>query len=119
MAAAAAGFERSVPGYPRYQYAGEGRLGEHHLIIKGITLEDDGEYQCQVGPTDTTLPIWAAANVTVMVPPERVSLLGHEEGKVVKVTSGSKLQLECEVNEARPEPVITWLKHGDKIDPSE
>lgn len=60
------GFERNVPGYPRYQYSGEAALGEHHLIIKGITLEDDGEYQCQVGPTANALPIWAAANVTVM-----------------------------------------------------
>ena len=55
-----------MPGYPRYQYSGEAAVGEHHLIIKGITLEDDGEYQCQVGPTANALPIWAAANVTVM-----------------------------------------------------
>ncbi|KAK3863233.1 hypothetical protein Pcinc_030984 [Petrolisthes cinctipes] len=113
----ALGFERSVPGYPRYQYAGDGLLGEHHLIIKGITLEDDGEYQCQVGPTDTTIPIWVAANVTVMVPPERMSMVEHEEGEVVKVTVGSTLQLQCEVDDARPQPIITWLKHGDRIDP--
>lgn len=53
------------------------------------------------------------------VPPERVSVLGHKEGEVVKVTAGSKVQLECEVDDARPEPVVTWLKHGVRMDPSE
>ncbi|XP_047490967.1 nephrin-like [Penaeus chinensis] len=62
----ALGFERHVPGYPRYRYAGDPSKGEHHLVIKGVTLQDDGEYQCQVGPTITIKPIWVAANVTVM-----------------------------------------------------
>lgn len=55
-----------MPGYPRYRYAGDPAKGEHHLVIKGVTLQDDGEYQCQVGPTADTRPIWASANVTVM-----------------------------------------------------
>lgn len=60
------GFVRDVPGYPRYRYAGDGAKGEHHLVIKGVTLQDDGEYQCQVGPTANASAIWAAANLTVM-----------------------------------------------------
>ncbi|KAK4307207.1 hypothetical protein Pmani_021022 [Petrolisthes manimaculis] len=59
-------FERHVPGYPRYYYAGDPELGEHHLVISGVTLTEDGEYQCQVGPTMSTPPIWASANVTVI-----------------------------------------------------
>ncbi|XP_037789830.1 kin of IRRE-like protein 2 [Penaeus monodon] len=62
----ALGFERDVPGYPRYSYSGDPSLGQHHLVISGVTLTEDGEYQCQVGPTDRTPPIWAAANVTVL-----------------------------------------------------
>ncbi|XP_047479372.1 kin of IRRE-like protein 2 [Penaeus chinensis] len=62
----ALGFERHVPGYPRYQYTGDPELGEHNLVIKGVTLTEDGEYQCQVGPTNDNPPIWAAANVTVL-----------------------------------------------------
>lgn len=60
------GFERHVPGYPRYQYTGDPEVGEHNLVIKGVTLTEDGEYQCQVGPTNDNPPIWAAANVTVL-----------------------------------------------------
>ena len=60
------GFERDVPGYPRFRYSGRASEGEHYLIITGITLKDDGEYQCQVGPTARAPPIWVSANVTVM-----------------------------------------------------
>lgn len=55
-----------MPGYPRYRYAGDAAKGEHHLVIKGVTLQDDGEYQCQVGPTANASAIWAAANLTVL-----------------------------------------------------
>lgn len=61
-----AGFNRTVPGYPRYQYVGNETIGEHHLVIRGATLEDEGEYECQVGPTATQEAIWSGANVTVM-----------------------------------------------------
>lgn len=60
------GFERLVPGYPRYYYEGDPTRGEHHLLITGVTLTEDGEYQCQVGPTAVSPPIWTAANVTVI-----------------------------------------------------
>ncbi|XP_042866258.1 nephrin-like [Penaeus japonicus] len=106
------GFERHVPGYPRYRYAGDPSKGEHHLVIKGVTLQDDGEYQCQVGPTADTRPIWASANVTVMVAPERVALLGREDGSVVEVMTGSGVALECQVGKARPPPAVAWYRDG-------
>ncbi|XP_050715761.1 nephrin-like [Eriocheir sinensis] len=115
----ALGFERNVPGYPRYQYSGEAALGEHHLIIKGITLEDDGEYQCQVGPTANALPIWAAANVTVMVPPGSIRVAGRREGEMVVVAEGEDVQLECVVGDARPEPSLAWYRDGLRVDESE
>ncbi|KAA0189961.1 hypothetical protein HAZT_HAZT002975 [Hyalella azteca] len=62
----ALGFERGVPGYPRYRYTGDSSIGEHYLVITGVTLQDDGEYQCQVGPTAVAAPIWASATVTVL-----------------------------------------------------
>nr|XP_045610946.1 nephrin-like [Procambarus clarkii] len=113
----ALGFERGVPGYPRYQYAGDASAGEHHLVIKGITLEDDGEYQCQVGPTTSSLPIWAAANVTVMVPPSSIVMLGRSEGEIVEVKAGERLQLECLVSDARPVPNVTWHRDDHRIEP--
>ena len=33
----------------RYRMVGEEELGEWHLQINNISVEDDGRYQCQVG----------------------------------------------------------------------
>ncbi|KAK7071397.1 hypothetical protein SK128_022040 [Halocaridina rubra] len=110
------GFERHVPGYPRYSYFGDADKGEHHLIIKGVTLEDDGEYQCQVGPTMTTGAIWAAANVTVMVAPASVIIVGHEPDSEVEVVVGSTIQLQCVVQDARPAPSVAWYRDGLLLD---
>lgn len=55
-----------MPGYPRFSYLGRPGLGQHHLLISGVTTTEDGEYQCQVGPGSSSRPIWAAANVTVL-----------------------------------------------------
>ncbi|XP_042882689.1 nephrin-like [Penaeus japonicus] len=107
----ALGFDRGVPGYPRYMYLGEARLGEHHLRIQGATLTEDGEYQCQVGPTDATPPIWAAANVTVLVPPASVRILGWSSGAVVEVVSGVPVVMECLANEALLARRLTWSRN--------
>ena len=60
------GFHRDVPGYPRYSYTGDASMGQHHLTISSVSLSAAGEYQCQVGPTLSNPPIWAAANLTVV-----------------------------------------------------
>ncbi|XP_064104349.1 nephrin-like [Macrobrachium nipponense] len=83
-------FEREVPGYPRYSYLGDPAKGEHHLVINGTTLEDDGEYQCQVGPTGTTSALWAAAitlpvwNPLTNVDYESISLASGSSSIIVK-----------------------------------
>ncbi|XP_069188488.1 nephrin-like [Procambarus clarkii] len=112
----ALGFERHVPGYPRYYYTGDPLLGEHHLVISGVTLTEDGEYQCQVGPTITSPPIWAAANVTVILAPTSVSIVGWADGAVVEVMAGTSLTLECLVADARPAPRAAWFKGGLEMD---
>ncbi|XP_066981601.1 nephrin-like isoform X2 [Macrobrachium rosenbergii] len=112
----ALGFNRRVPGYPRYSYLGNPAEGEHHLIIKGVTLEDDGEYQCQVGPTANTKAIWASANVTVMVSPASISVIGRDDNSVVEVVSGKVLRLECLVADARPAAAVAWYKGGLRMD---
>ena len=42
---------------PRYRMVGVEELGEWHLQISNISVEDDGRYQCQVGATDSVKPI--------------------------------------------------------------
>lgn len=61
-----AGFERTIPSYPRYTVMGSDDLGEHHLKIENATLDDDAEYQCQVGPAKASKPIRADAQLNVL-----------------------------------------------------
>ncbi|XP_064078820.1 nephrin-like isoform X1 [Macrobrachium nipponense] len=112
----ALGFERDVPGYPRYSYSGDSEKGEHHLVIHGITLEDDGEYQCQVGPTAKTSALWASANVTVMVSPSSISILGGIDGEPVVAVADKQLRIQCLVKEARPAPSVAWYRNGIMLD---
>ncbi|XP_045115593.1 nephrin-like isoform X2 [Portunus trituberculatus] len=104
----ALGFHREVPGYPRYSYTGDASRGQHHLTISSVSLSDAGEYQCQVGPTLSNPPIWAAANLTVVLPPSGISLVGQSDGSVVEVVAGASLTLRCRVPDARPPPRILW-----------
>ncbi|XP_063885901.1 nephrin-like [Scylla paramamosain] len=113
----ALGFEREVPGYPRFSYLGRASLGQHHLLISGVTTTEDGEYQCQVGPGSSNRPIWAAANVTVLVAPQSVEISGRSKGEEVVVGDGSSLTLDCLVKDARPAPTATWLRDGTPLPP--
>ncbi|XP_069977516.1 nephrin-like [Penaeus vannamei] len=115
----ALGFERDVPGYPRYSYSGDPALGQHHLVISGVTLTEDGEYQCQVGPTDRTPPIWAAANVTVLLAPTSIRIVGWSDASVVEVKAGAKLTLECLVTDARPPASLSWYMNGVRVSPEQ
>ena len=42
------GYDRSIPGYPRYSMIGDASLGVHNLRIVDAKSEDNGEFQCQV-----------------------------------------------------------------------
>ncbi|XP_064098212.1 nephrin-like [Macrobrachium nipponense] len=112
----ALGFERDVPGYPRHSYSGDPSKGQHHLVIKGATLDDDGEYQCQVGPTTDTSALAASANVTVMVAPTSLNIIRGADSSVVQGTEGHNLYLQCLVNGARPAPSIAWYRNGLMLD---
>ncbi|KAK3870388.1 hypothetical protein Pcinc_024381 [Petrolisthes cinctipes] len=111
----ALGFERHVPGYPRYTYLGDAGRGEHHLAISHVSFTDDGEYQCQVGPTLNSPPIWAAANVTVLLAPSSIRVEGYRNGDVVEATAGSTLHLRCAVTGARPPPSLTWYIQDTQV----
>ncbi|XP_050708968.1 nephrin-like [Eriocheir sinensis] len=104
----ALGFHRDVPGYPRYTYLGDPARGQHHLSITSVAPSDAGEYQCQVGPTVSNPPIWAAANLSVVLPPRGISLVGQSDGSAVEVVAGASLTLRCRVADARPPPTLLW-----------
>ena len=60
------GFAEKIPGYPRYSMIGDRNRGIFNLRIVNASIEDDSEYQCQVGPAKNSDPIRASANLTVI-----------------------------------------------------
>ena len=61
-----AGYDRKLPGFPRYTVLGSDASGEYSLKVSNATLEDDAIYECQVGPATNNRPIRASARLNVM-----------------------------------------------------
>ena len=61
-----AGYDRKLPGFPRYTVLGTDESGEYSLKVSNATLEDDAVYECQVGPATNNKPIRASARLNVM-----------------------------------------------------
>eukprot|EP00094_Tigriopus_californicus_P000268 TCALIF_00260-PA protein Name:"Similar to rst Irregular chiasm C-roughest protein (Drosophila melanogaster)" AED:0.48 eAED:0.48 QI:0/0/0/0.5/1/1/2/0/100 len=59
-------YQRSIPGIPRYQVLGSDDSGEFSLQISGVSLDDDADYECQVGPGNFNAPIRASAHLYVL-----------------------------------------------------
>ena len=62
----AAGFDRSVPGYPRYEIVGLESQQEYDLMIRDVQISDDDVYECQVGPANGEPPLVGTAMLTVL-----------------------------------------------------
>lgn len=59
------GYDKSIPGFSRYEVVGNLNLGEYNLMITNVELRDDTEYQCQVLPTPGNPALMASAYLTV------------------------------------------------------
>ncbi|XP_075987678.1 nephrin adhesion molecule sticks and stones isoform X1 [Anticarsia gemmatalis] len=120
----ALGFSSVIPGYPRYTMFGERRHGIYNLRIVNVTLEDDAEYQCQVGPAQMHKVIRANASLTVISPPNAVEITNHPPSSKLEVKEGEEVSLECLVKNAKPAARIVWYRgnvelKGDKVSKEE
>ncbi|XP_049289037.1 nephrin-like isoform X2 [Anopheles funestus] len=106
----ALGFTQSIPGYPRYSVLGDSAQGIYNLRIVNVTLEDDAEYQCQVGPYMHHTLIRAKAKLTVIAPPASVRIQGYSQHAKAEVREGQELSLTCTVPHARPAAQIVWYR---------
>ncbi|XP_060807924.1 nephrin [Amyelois transitella] len=116
----ALGFSSVIPGYPRYTMFGDRRHGVYNLRIVNVSLEDDAEYQCQVGPAQMHKVIRANATLTVISPPKAVEITGHAPNSKMEVKKDEEVTFECLVKEAKPAAKIVWYKgnvelKGDKV----
>lgn len=60
------GYDRSIPGIPRYRVLGSEDTGQFSLEINNVNITDDASYECQVGPANYNKPIRAAARLNVL-----------------------------------------------------
>ncbi|KAF8792901.1 Irregular chiasm C-roughest protein like [Argiope bruennichi] len=110
------GFDPDIPGYPRYSMIVDERRGVYNLRLRGVQLDDEGEYQCQVGPEHKNHPIRAAARVTVLDPPGIPEIEGYQEGDIVQV--GDTLTLACITRGGNPQAELIWYRDNVQVDMS-
>lgn len=60
------GFSAVIPGFPRYSVLGDRVQGVYNIKVSNASLEDDAEFQCQVGPARLHSAIRANAKLTVI-----------------------------------------------------
>lgn len=84
---------------------GSDEESDYSLRIDGVTLDDDGLYECQVhSPGDHRLRS-KPARLTVILPPDVPFL---QPGSEVVVTAGKKLTLICHSSGGKPEPDVRY-----------
>ncbi|XP_022909293.1 nephrin isoform X2 [Onthophagus taurus] len=106
----ALGFEAIIPGFPRYSVIGDRRHGVYNLRVSNASLEDDAEYQCQVGPARMHKAIRANARLSVISPPSSVEILGHPSNSKIEIRENDEFHLECAVKNAKPAAKIVWYR---------
>lgn len=111
------GFDRMIPGFPRYIMEGSGEDGIHDLRIENAQLEDDGEFQCQVGPTPDNKAIRADVKLTVLLPPASIAIAHHPNGSVIEVHEMETLTLKCIVTGGKPAALIRWFRKNVELRP--
>ncbi|RWS14166.1 nephrin-like protein, partial [Dinothrombium tinctorium] len=109
------GYERSIPGYPSYSMVGNARDGVHNLRIENVKMEDDGQYQCQVGPALNNKAIRASSKVTVLLKPTSIDIFGHSNGSSVEIREGESLKLQCLVYGGKPSAKIKWFRKNVEL----
>ncbi|XP_065288610.1 nephrin-like isoform X1 [Dermacentor albipictus] len=106
------GFDPSIPGFPRYTMIVDNQRGVYNLRITNVQMEDEAEYQCQVGPAYKNHAIWTAARLTVLVPTKEIELRHRGNGSVVEVREAESLAIACWVRNTKPAANIRWLRNS-------
>nr|XP_027194216.1 nephrin-like isoform X2 [Dermatophagoides pteronyssinus] len=119
------GYDRNIPGFPRYSMIGDASIGVHNLRIVDARNEDNGEFQCQVGPGGKNYaPIRATSKVTVLIPPNSIEIVTPLSGKSltknssnVELREGNSVTIECLVTGGKPPAQIKWFRKNVELRP--
>jgi len=104
------GIDPDLPGFQRFS------MSDCSLNIFPVLVEDEGDYQCQVGAAPGALPIVSdSARLTVIAPPGMPYIKQAKESDVVEVTQGEEIELECESHGAKPAAELQWKDQDGNI----
>lgn len=106
----ALGFSREIPGFPRYTMVGDFKSGTYNLRIVNASLDDDAQFQCQVGPNSFHKPIRANAHLHVISPPSSIEMVGHLPNAKIEIKENQEFHLECLVKNSKPAAKIVWYR---------
>ncbi|XP_068144561.1 nephrin isoform X1 [Drosophila tropicalis] len=112
----ALGFSAVIPGFPRYSVLVDAKHGIYNLQIKNATLEDDAEYQCQVGPAVGNPAIRANAKLSIVAAPSTIMIEGYARNAKVEVVEKQNLTLKCIAENANPAAEIVWYQGDVPVD---
>ncbi|KAL3119596.1 hypothetical protein niasHT_010182 [Heterodera trifolii] len=102
-----------IPGYSgRYSYSND-NPGEFHLHIRNVSLDDDGQFQCQLLKPGGKF-FRANAFVTVLVPPSGVRFQHYQSGSTIAVNEGIPLNITCVTDRSKPEVIMNLFVNGKK-----
>ncbi|XP_023299078.2 nephrin isoform X1 [Lucilia cuprina] len=104
----ALGFSAVIHGFPRYSVLVDAVNGIYNLQIKNASLEDDAEYQCQVGPAAGNPAIRANAKLSIVAAPSSIAIDGYAPNAKVEVVERQNLTLKCIAENANPAANLIW-----------
>ncbi|KAG8193661.1 hypothetical protein JTE90_024024 [Oedothorax gibbosus] len=109
------GFDAQIPGFPRYSIIGNSSIGIFDLQILNASLEDEADFECQVGPAVGQDSIQAKAHLSVLLPHTSIRIIDQSNGSVVQIKMSETLRLQCEVTGGKPAPKVTWMRNFFKL----
>ncbi|KAK6623565.1 hypothetical protein RUM43_009417 [Polyplax serrata] len=111
------GYSPDIPGLPRYSYIGDRKTGVYNLKITNVSLEDDAEFQCQVGPASYNKAIRANARLTVIAPPSSIEIINHSSNDKIEIRENQELEIECLVKNSKPAAKVVWYRGDTELKP--
>ncbi|GFU47296.1 nephrin [Nephila pilipes] len=111
------GYEPDLPGYDRYEMRVDHTKSAYNLLVHDARLDDEAEYQCQVGPGKNDKPIRSVARLTVLVPPKYLSINDLPNGGEIEVREAEKVVLQCQALSSKPATILKWYRKNIELMP--
>lgn len=103
------GLGKNLHGFVRYKIVGRTDEGDWSLSISPVELEDEAEFQCQVGGAEGQNPIRSRkVRLVVKVAPEPPRILQVDSSGTLSFVAGDILKLTCISKGGKPAAIIKW-----------